>query len=84
MFSTILNALILCCICYFLGLVAGYRKIIDNKHSESFATYVMNFSFPCLLFSITATSKLDEIFDSNIILALPSVSWACILYVYLL
>ncbi|ASK79754.1 hypothetical protein CF386_11980 [Paraphotobacterium marinum] len=89
MFSTILNALIPVAFVIFLGWFAGYRKIIDNKHSESFATYVMNFSFPCLLFSITATSKLDEIFDSNIILAftisLMGMYFICLfIYKYLL
>jgi predicted permease len=34
-----------------LGWFAGWRNIIDARHSSSLATYVMSFSFPCLLFA---------------------------------
>ncbi|MCF6764671.1 AEC family transporter [Thiotrichales bacterium 19S3-7] len=69
MFSTILNALIPVAFVIFLGWLAGFFKIIDKKHSKSFATYVMNFSFPCLLFVITATTKLSVLFDFQFVIA---------------
>ncbi|WP_151192961.1 AEC family transporter [Cysteiniphilum sp. JM-1] len=69
MFSTILNALIPVAFVIFLGWLAGFFKIIDNKHSKSFATYVMNFSFPCLLFIITATTKLDTLLNIKFVIA---------------
>ncbi|TDR80222.1 AEC family transporter [Paludibacterium purpuratum] len=52
-----------------LGWLAGYKKIIDNKHSSSLATYVMNFSFPCGLFLLTAGSKPAQLFNGSFVLA---------------
>ncbi|WP_108650226.1 AEC family transporter [Dongshaea marina] len=69
MFLTILNSLIPVAFVIFLGWLAGYKGFIDKSHSKSFATYVMNFSFPCLLFVITATSKPADLFDSEFIIA---------------
>ncbi|CAL7962921.1 putative Uncharacterized transporter YwkB [Gammaproteobacteria bacterium] len=46
-----------------LGWIAGWRKIVDSKYSTHFATYVMSFSFPCLLFVKTATSKIDDLIN---------------------
>ena len=53
----------------FLGWYAGYKKIIDNKHAESIAGYVMNFSFPAALFVLTASSRPSEIFNGKFVLA---------------
>jgi malonate transporter and related proteins len=46
-----------------LGWFAGWRKIIDARHSSSLATYVMSFSFPCLLFAKTATTSLQNLIN---------------------
>lgn len=69
MFSTILNSLVPAAFVIFLGWLAGFFNVIDNKHSKSFATYVMNFSFPCLLFVITATTKLSVLFNAKFVIA---------------
>ena len=50
-----------------LGWFAGWRHIIDARHSSSLATYVMSFSFPCLLFAKTATTSLQHLFDYQFI-----------------
>jgi len=63
-----------------LGWLAGYRKIIDNKHSTSLATYVMNFSFPCGLFLLTAGSKPASLFNGSFVLAF----WLGLMGMYLL
>lgn len=52
-----------------LGWFAGYKNIIDKKHSSSLATFVMNFSFPCGLFLLTAGSKPTELFNGSFVLA---------------
>ena len=69
MFLTIIYALIPVAFVIFLGWFAGFTKIINNVHSKSFATYVMNFSFPCLLFVITAKSKPEDFIDFSLIIA---------------
>src|ERR1700720_2556729 len=53
-----------------LGWFAGWRKIIDAKHSSSLATYVMSFSFPCLLFAKTATTSLQNLINYRFIAGL--------------
>jgi malonate transporter len=53
-----------------LGWFAGWRNIIDARHSSSLATYVMSFSFPCLLFAKTATTSLQHLFNYRFIAAL--------------
>lgn len=53
-----------------LGWWAGYQNIVSKEHSHSFATYVMNFSFPCTLFVLTATSKPADLFNGTFIVAL--------------
>jgi malonate transporter and related proteins len=53
-----------------LGWFAGWRKIIDARHSSSLATYVMSFSFPCLLFAKTATTSLQHLFNYRFIAGL--------------
>ena len=50
-----------------LGWFAGWRHIIDARHSSSLATYVMSFSFPCLLFAKTATTSLQHLFNYQFI-----------------
>jgi malonate transporter and related proteins len=50
-----------------LGWFAGWRNIIDAKHSSSLATYVMSFSFPCLLFAKTATTSLQNLINYRFI-----------------
>ncbi len=50
------------------GWIIGWRKIIDSKHSTHFATYVMNFSFPCLLLFKTATSNVDDLINYRFII----------------
>ena len=52
-----------------LGWFAGYRNIVDKKHSTTLATYVMNFSFPCGLFLLTAGSKPAALFNGTFVLA---------------
>ena len=69
MFPTILNSLVPVAFVTFLGWLADFFKVIDNKHSKSFSTYVMNFSFPCLLFVITATTKLFVLFNAKFVIA---------------
>lgn len=46
-----------------IGWVAGWRKVIDPKYGSSFAAYIMNFSFPCLLFARTATYNVDDLIN---------------------
>ncbi len=53
-----------------LGWFAGWRKIIDARHSSSLATYVMSFSFPCLLFAKTATTSLQNLINYRFIAGL--------------
>jgi malonate transporter len=53
----------------FLGWLAGYKKIVDNTHGSSLATYVMNFSFPCGLFLLTSGSKPAQLFNGTFVLA---------------
>jgi malonate transporter and related proteins len=53
-----------------LGWFAGWRNIIDARHSTSLATYVMSFSFPCLLFAKTATTSLQHLFNYRFIAGL--------------
>ena len=53
-----------------LGWFAGWRQIIDARHSSSLATYVMSFSFPCLLFAKTATTSLQHLFNYRFIAGL--------------
>lgn len=53
-----------------LGWWAGHQNIVAKEHSHSFATYVMNFSFPCALFVLTATSKPSDLFNGSFIVAL--------------
>jgi malonate transporter and related proteins len=53
-----------------LGWFAGWRHIIDARHSSSLATYVMSFSFPCLLFAKTATTSLQHLFNYQFIAGL--------------
>jgi malonate transporter len=53
-----------------LGWFAGWRHIIDARHSSSLATYVMSFSFPCLLFAKTATTSLQHLFNYRFIAGL--------------
>jgi predicted permease len=57
-----------------LGWFAGWRKIIDAKHSSSLATYVMSFSFPCLLFAKTATTSLQNLINYRFIAGLRRAS----------
>ncbi|MBV8046860.1 MAG: AEC family transporter [Paludibacterium sp.] len=52
-----------------LGWLAGYKNIVDKKHSSTLATFVMNFSFPCGLFLLTAGSKPAQLFNGNFVLA---------------
>lgn len=52
-----------------LGWFAGWRNIIDASHSSSLATYVMSFSFPCLLFAKTATTSLQRLINYRFIAA---------------
>ena len=54
----------------FLGWLAGWRNIIDARHSSSLATYVMSFSFPCLLFAKTATTSLQNLINYRFIAGL--------------
>ena len=63
MIINIVNTLIPVAFVIFLGWFAGFKNIIDKNHGQSFATYVMNFSFPCLLFVITSTTNPSEFSD---------------------
>lgn len=49
------------------GWLAGWRKIIDHKHSSHFATYVMSFSFPCILLVKTATTNIHDLVNLRFI-----------------
>ncbi len=53
-----------------LGWFAGWRKIVDPAHSSSLATYVMSFSFPCLLFAKTAGTSLQNLINYRFITGL--------------
>lgn len=64
----------------FLGWFSGFKKIVNNKHSHSLATYVMNFSFPCGLFVLTANSKPEELFNGSFVIAF----WIGLMGMYLL
>lgn len=63
----ILKALVPIAFVIIIGLIAGRRKIIDPKLATNFATYVLTFSFPCLLFYKTATSKVDDLINYQFI-----------------
>ena len=83
MFSSlhqIIMALVPVAFVIFLGWFAGYRKIIDNKHSHSLATYVMNFSFPCGLFILAATTKPSQLFNIRFV----SAFWIGLMGMYLI
>ena len=66
----ILQSLIPLAFVIILGWFAGWRHIIDARHSSSLATYVMSFSFPCLLFAKTATTSLQHLFNYRFIAGL--------------
>jgi malonate transporter len=68
--NLILQSLIPLAFVITLGWFAGWRKIIDARHSSSLATYVMSFSFPCLLFAKTATTSLQHLFNYRFIAGL--------------
>ena len=68
--NLILQSLVPLAFVIFLGWFAGWRKIIDAKHSSSLATYVMSFSFPCLLFAKTATTSLQNLINYRFIAGL--------------
>lgn len=63
----ILKALVPLVFVILLGAFAGWRKIIDPKFSTHLATYIMNFSFPCLLLVKTATSDIDDLINYRFI-----------------
>ena len=65
--NLILQSLVPLAFVIFLGWFAGWRRIIDAKHSSSLATYVMSFSFPCLLFAKTATTSLQNLINYRFI-----------------
>ncbi|MFZ9035943.1 MAG: AEC family transporter [Francisellaceae bacterium] len=69
MLSTIIHSLVPVAFVILLGFIAGYKKIINNQHSHSLATYVMSFSFPCLLFAITATASPKLLINIDAIVA---------------
>lgn len=64
----ILKSLVPLTFVIFIGWIAGVRKIVDSKHSNTFATYVMSFSFPCLLFIKTATSKMEDLINYRFVI----------------
>jgi malonate transporter and related proteins len=66
----ILQSLVPLAFVILLGWFAGWRKIVDPAHSSSLATYVMSFSFPCLLFSKTATTSLQNLINYRFITGL--------------
>jgi len=68
--TLILQSLLPLAFVIFLGWFAGRRTIIDAKHSSSLATYVMSFSFPCLLFAKTATTTLQDLINYRFIAGL--------------
>jgi malonate transporter and related proteins len=68
--NLILESLIPLAFVIILGWFAGWRKIVDAKHSSSLATYVMSFSFPCLLFAKTATTSLQNLINYRFIAGL--------------
>lgn len=49
------------------GWFAGWRKIIDHKQSANFATYVMSFSFPCILLVKTSTTNIHDLVNLRFI-----------------
>ena len=53
-----------------LGWFAGWRRIVDPAPSSSLATYVMSFSFPCLLFAKTAGTSLQNLINYRFITGL--------------
>jgi malonate transporter len=65
--NLILQSLVPLAFVILLGWFAGWRNIIDAKHSASLATYVMSFSFPCLLFAKTATTSLQNLINYRFI-----------------
>lgn len=68
--NLILNSLIPLAIIITLGFIAGGHNIIEAKSSKYFASYIMSFSFPCLLFAITATAKLSDLINYKFMLGL--------------
>lgn len=63
MILNIINTLIPVAFVICLGWFAGYKNVIDKHHGQSFANFIMNFSFPCLLFFITSTTNPKEFSD---------------------
>lgn len=49
------------------GWFAGWRKIIDHKQSANSATYVMSFSFPCILLLKTSTTNINDLVNLRFI-----------------
>jgi malonate transporter and related proteins len=66
----ILQSLVPLAFVILLGWFAGWRKIVNSAHSSSLATYVMSFSFPCLLFAKTATTSLQNLINYRFITGL--------------
>lgn len=64
----ILNSLIPLTFVIALGWLAGYKKIVNHEHSSTLATYVMSFSFPCLLIVKTASSPLSDLINIRFML----------------
>lgn len=64
----ILKSLVPLTFVIFIGWLAGTCKIVDNKLRDVFATYVMSFSFPCLLFIKMATSKPEDLINYRFII----------------
>ena len=66
----ILKSLVPLTFVIFIGWIAGARKIVDSKYSHTFANYVMSFSFPCLLFVKTATSRMEDLVNYRFVAGL--------------
>lgn len=64
----IINSLIPLSFVIFLGWIAGFRKIVDTKHIYTLSTYVMSFSFPCLLFAKTVITDIHKLINFRFII----------------
>lgn len=64
----ILDSLIPLAFVIALGWMAGIKKIVNHEHSSTLATYVMSFSFPCLLVVKTASSPLIDLINVKFML----------------
>lgn len=68
MIQYIINALAPVIFLVVLGWIAGIKGIIDKSNRHGFSSYVINFSFPCLLFVVITNTNPTHFDNPHLIL----------------